>query len=155
MRCQKKPMRIAPSIITAMVLCAFVLFGCDRRTSRPANKADPMPAPSGKYVLRVPIEANPRYDNARVWKVVILDRNGQQLYKDDDSRFVGHLNVYWHWDGEDRVWLYNSDDGVVWFWEQVNGQWTKTRWGAGTERETKRELTPPIEVFPPYARPPG
>jgi hypothetical protein len=84
-----------------------------------------------------------------VWKVTVSDPSGTQLYKDDSSEFVGHLNVYWMWDDADRAWLYNSDDGRVWFWEQTGTNWIKTYWGYGdTNREIDRVIEQPPTLYP-------
>ena len=54
--------------------------------------------------------------------------NGNVLFK-DDSEFVGHLNVYWAWDDRDRVWLKNSDDGRIHYWElDDKNSWRRYEW---------------------------
>lgn len=60
-----------------------------------------------------------------MWKVTITDPSGNVLYKDDESRMLGNLNVYWGWDSQDRVWVYNSDDGRIWRWELAQTGWRK------------------------------
>ena len=131
-------------------LAFFLVAGCARQP--PPNKVQPMPSPSGAYVLTMPIGDHPRYADTPAWIVTITAVSGNIEYRDDDSDFIGTLNVYWFWDEEDHVWLYNSDDGGVWFWERVDGQWIKTCWGQGKDREIDCDLTPPLEVYPPYAR---
>jgi len=76
------------------VILAVTIAGCAPPAPKP-NKVQPMPSPSGKFVLTIPIERNPAYHNSPVWKVTISDGTGSQLYKDDSSEFVGNLNVYW------------------------------------------------------------
>jgi hypothetical protein len=85
-----------------------------------------------------------------VWKVTISDQDGKLLYKDENSELVGYLNAYWLWDGQDRVWLYNSDTGQVFFWELSDGEWPKTEWGHGRVGDIDRGLTPPPELYPSY-----
>jgi len=105
------------------------------------------PSPSGKYVLRLPIEAqttNPQYKGTRVWKVTIADSSGTVLYKDEDSTMVGTLNVYWGWDDQDRAWVYNSDDGRIWRWEFAESGWKKI--------ESQRSDGIPDFVLPDYAK---
>ncbi len=63
----------------------------------------------------------------QVHKVTIKSKDGALLYEDKDSRFFAGLNVYFGWDDEDRVWLYNSDDAGIWRWELDNGSWQKSR----------------------------
>ena len=92
------------------------------------------------------------YSETKVWKVTISNASDQVVYKDNASEFVGYLMVYWKWDTEDRVWLYNSDTAEVFFWELVDHEWVKTKWGAGKEREIDRELVPPAELYPLFAQ---
>jgi hypothetical protein len=94
----------------------------------------------------MPIEPQPG-SAMRVWKVTISDQNQSVLYKDVGSTFAGQFNVYWIWDASDRLWLYNSDDGMVYFWELQNGAWSKNRW----ERASS-EIKPPLDVYPDYAK---
>ncbi len=70
---------------------------------------------------------------------------GQQLYK-DDSKFSGTLKVYWCWDSADRVWLFNSDDGAVYVWRIIEGQWRRS-----PHREAG-PLKPPAELWPDYEK---
>ena len=119
------------------------------KPSTPPNKIQPMPSPSGSYILRVPIEPNPGYNGHKVWKVTISDSSGAVLYKDDSSKCVGWLNAYWAWDDSDRAWLYNSDNGRVYFWEFDGTNWIKTYWGYGKDhREIQREIEQPDALYP-------
>jgi len=60
------------------------------------------------------------------------------------------LQVYWVWDKEDRVWLYNSDTSKVFYWELTEGEWVKIRWGYGRTKEVEGDLKPPSELYPSY-----
>ena len=113
-------------------------------TDKP-NQKQPFHSPTGKYILRVPIEVDTE-DQHRYWRVTITDPNGKLLFK-DNSPFVGNLNVYWYWDKDDRVWLENSDDGYVYYWQHDdNGEWKRYDW----ERGNKEPPQPPAELFPEY-----
>lgn len=82
----------------------------------------------------MPIElqtSNPVYKGTPVWKVMISDANGRVVYKDEASEMVGSLRVYWGWDDQDRVWVYNSDDGSIWRWEVTGGEWRKIQSSRG------------------------
>ncbi len=117
-----------PRLIIIAVLVA-TLVGC-RLPAPPDNQKQKTTSPNGKYVLTLPIEAqttNPKYKDTRVWKVTIADTSGTVLYKDEQSTMVGNLTVYWGWDDQNRVWLYNSDDGAVWRWELTSEGWKKIR----------------------------
>ena len=127
-------------------LFAIALIGCAPPAPRP-NQTQGATSPSGKYVLRLPIElqtTNPQYKGTRVWKVTITDTNGTVLYKDDASEMVGNLNVYWGWDNQDRVWVYNSDDGKIWRWELADRGWQKI--------ESQKSDGIPEFVLPNYAK---
>lgn len=133
------------NFFSVLFLC---FINCCNYSSR-SNQVQPLKSPSDKYIFTIPIERNPEYDNTRVWIVTISDLNGKQLYKDDSSEFVGCLNVYWCWDENDRIWLYNSDDGKVWFWELVDSNWIKTYWGFGkNNREIERDIDQPDSLYP-------
>jgi hypothetical protein len=128
----------------AIVLVAVVLV-LPRKPPKP-NQAPDRIAPSGAYRLQVPIEDD-------CWRVTISTADGNRVeYRDKDSKFLGWFNVYWCWDSADRVWLYNSDDGQVYFWEKAPDGWHKTWWGRGTRGLIERDLAPPVELYPEYAR---
>ena len=132
---------------------AFVFYDDVQFSPQSWQQRNKIKTGNGTQWLTVPIERNelnPEYHNTRVWKVTISDPDDYLLYKDDESGFVGYLNVYWVWDSEDRVWLYNSDTGQVFFWELADGEWLKTEWGHGKVREIDRDLAPPPELYPPY-----
>lgn len=126
-----------------IILATLVVAGCSPSPPKP-NQRTPSTSPSGKFVLTVPIERDPTDGNLPFWRVTISDTAGKQLHK-DDSKFIGTLNVYWCWDSADRVWLYNSDNGAVYFWQFEDGRWQRSPLAAGT-------VQPPDELFPDYAR---
>ncbi len=129
------------ALIPALLLLA--MLACFARPAPPANQQQPLLSPSGLYRLTVPIEE-------RVWRVTIATHEGDLLYQDTEADFVGNLNVYWLWDEQERVWLYSSDTGAVFFWELQDGAWVKTLWGYGREREINRDLVPPPALYPSY-----
>lgn len=147
-------------IVLWLCVSGVLLTSCSQRP----NQKQTLKSPSGRYVLTVPIEPNPtRGGSDRWWTVTITDSHGNQLYKDADSDFAGWLNAYWVWDQADRVWLYNSDDGRVFFWEatsptsQSTSQsasvtWTKTEWSGDDTALRDRGVAPPLEVYPDYIR---
>ena len=127
---------------TVLLLAVIFFVACTTvRVDRP-NQRQQLRSPSGRYVVNVPIETDSQ-DNHRYWRVTILDEKGVVLFK-DDSKFVGNLNVYWYWNKNDQLWLRNSDNGRIYYWEtDQNGNWQRTEW---TE-DKKQSLSPPPELF--------
>ncbi|MBN2445496.1 MAG: hypothetical protein JXO22_02140 [Phycisphaerae bacterium] len=150
-------------IVIAATLCVAIiqLTACGRNRQKP-NQKQPSVSPSGKYTLTVPIETNANQGGtSRWWTVTITDRNGVQLYKDQNPDFAGWLNAYWVWDASDRVWQSNSDDGRVFFWETkptstapssqpTQSEWTKTEWDDKDTELTARGFAPPAVLYPDY-----
>jgi hypothetical protein len=110
------------------------------------NQTQNLQSPSQKYFLAVPIIEY-------LWIVTIKDRTGKILYRDSNSTFSSGLNSYWSWDKEDRAWLYNSDNGYVYFWERNKQGWTKNLWGPTCVRLTSQNVDPPLELYPPRQKP--
>jgi len=146
--------------IAAATLSMLVLSLPSCRDRQRASPRQPLVSPSGKYVLTVPIEEHDKAGYAhRWWIVTIADAQGNRLYRDSDSRCSGWHRAYWVWDSSDRVWLYNSDDGRVFFWEAVvpttlattlpsGPTWVKTEWKEDSPTLQARSLAPPLEVYP-------
>lgn len=124
------------------------------------NQVQNLKSPNEKYVLSIPIERNKNYHNEYVWTLTIKDEQGKILYQDNESNFLGRFNVYWVWDQANIAWLYNSDDGHVYYWINNNNRWMKSEWGFILAREGKWEihqeadkaLTPPEGLFPESVR---
>lgn len=147
------PLTQSPYLILWLVV--LVLSGCDQANKPLVNHRQPLLSPSGRYVLTVPIEensVNPAYNQTKVWKITISDTEGRMLYTDEASEFVGYLMVYWLWDREDRVWLYTSDTGDVFYWELDDKGWTKLKWEEGTGLEKEDDLVPPAALYPSYLK---
>ncbi|MBN2380994.1 hypothetical protein JXM67_14445 [candidate division WOR-3 bacterium] len=112
------------------------------------NQQPLQPSPSGKYVLRMLYEIT---DDDTYWKIQISDNDDNVLYKDPEG-FLARFNVYWCWDTSNRVWLYNSDDGRVFFWQATDAGWEKVKWGAGKVNECGVDALPPDELYPAYVK---
>jgi hypothetical protein len=145
-----------PALILGSVLLRPVL-PVPPRSQKP-NQREPLPSPSDKYVLSVPIERSER-DKGPLgygmpyWHVTISDPNGKVLYRDSDEQFHGIHNVYWTWGDDDRAWLYNSDDGAVYFYELTNETWQKGMWGHGKTGHVEQDIAPPKSLYPAYESP--
>ncbi len=101
----------------------MAFFSCRERSR---NQTSPLPSLSGKYVLTVPVVREERGGFESFWKVTISDSEGKLLYTDEEG-FPARFNVYWVWDEDDRVWLYNSDDGNIFYWE-FQDKWVKNEY---------------------------
>ena len=108
-------------------------------------------SPNQKYLVKIPIENKElrfgRSETKRsltpVWIVSILNSKGEVIYRDEESRMIGTFNVYWGWDQNNRLWLYNSDNGKVWKWTLKEDTWIK-------ERGNLKNI--PMKILPGYAR---
>lgn len=110
-----------------------------------ANQMSPLDSPSKRYKMKMEMKDNR-------WVVSVFDKSETQLYRDNDSTFLGQFNVYWVWDNADRLWLYNSDNGFVYYWMATPKGWTKVCWGAGHEQRSAGNFSPPETLCPDYAK---
>ena len=141
-------------VLVVVLMLLGPLLPSPPREQKP-NQREPLPSPSGQYVLTVPIE---RSDHRKgpfgygmpFWHVTISGPNGAVLYRDPEDEFHGIHNVYWVWDDQDRVWLYNSDDGGIYFYECLDDVWQRQRWGHGTVGRSAGDIVPPEALYPPY-----
>ncbi len=107
----------------------------------PVNQQFPAVSATGAYQARVTAEE-------RFWIVEIQNSHGETLYK-QPTDFVSHLNVYWIWDNDDRLWLYNSDDGWVHYWHAIpEGEWEHVIWDSSDVEKPDPTVDPPNALFP-------
>ena len=156
------------TFFSALICLVLTVDGCCRQMESKPNQQSPSTSPSGLYVLRVPVVAveDSRGKTLHFWMPEIADSSGKLPYKDNEG-FPARFNVYWCWDSEDRVWLYNSDDGKVWFWEQPQriapkashsfgdpdeANWTRNYWGYGKKNECGLDISPPASLYPDYVK---
>ena len=95
---------------------------CSQRQNK--YQISPLPSRDKKYILTVPIIHKKRNGFTHWWQVTISDSSKKILYKDTEG-FPARFNVYWDWDNKNRIWLKNSDDGFVYYWELKNEGWNK------------------------------
>lgn len=132
----------------ACVAACLAAAGCSSTTTR--GQQQPLVSPDGNYVLTVPVnESALKMAGTPVWMVTITYLDGGVVYQDRMSEFPARFAVYWDWGPEGRVWLYNSNDGSVWFWED-RGDWIKWMWGHGRQREIDYDIWPPESIYPAY-----
>ncbi len=144
--------RVLPSARTMLLLTVVALsvVGCrdepapDRAGSAPAAiRANPtglsgqqqdLEAPGGTVSVRVPILAVEGRDFANYWCPEVLAADGQRLFRDEEG-FPARFNVYWGWDDEQRLWVYNTDDGGVWVYSEGPDGWGREAWRPDGELE--------------------
>jgi hypothetical protein len=129
------PLYLAP---VAVVLLLGVL---SPREPQLPNQTSPLPSPSKRFTMKMAMEDDQ-------WIISIDGKAGQPRYEDTESDFRGQFNVYWIWDAADRLWLYNSDDGRVYYWAETPSGWQRSEW------EVKQAVgfAPPESLFPDYAK---
>ena len=132
---------------------AVVLLASCSQGTMVEGQRQPVVSPDGEFLLSVPIEESelPELAGAPVWMVTISHVEGGLVHQDRMSKLAAQHNVYWAWGPEGRVWLYNSDDGAVWFWEN-RGDWEKHLWGYGRERAIDYDIWPPEAIYPDYVQ---
>jgi len=128
----------------------IILVGCVAKKPE-ANQESPSVSPTGKYVLKMLIVEIDRKDFKGWWQINISDAKGNALFKDPVG-FPAPFNIYWVWDKKDRLWVYNSDDARVYYYERVGG-WPRREWvGTGKGDPRFRSFCPPENLFPDYAK---
>jgi len=136
----------------SLALATALAAGCrDHECARyymPANKIQPLLSPGSGFVLTVPHVADSTGNT--YWRVTIADSSGAVVYVDTESDFVGNLNVYWIWDADGRVWLYNSDDGTVHFYTDESGSWEHVIYGPAGHPSSEGMPDPPDGLLPGY-----
>lgn len=97
----------------------------------------------------MPIEGDPG-----AWVVTIEDSAGRTVFRDSGSAMCGNLNVYWLWDPQDRLWLWNSDDGRTWIYYRFGGEWRAGLWREGCMADlVLGDQEPPDGLVPEYLGP--
>lgn len=144
-----------PAFLVVLMVLSPLLPHRPRQGDEEPNQRQSRVSPSGRYILSVPIERSrsrkgPLGFGMPYWYVTVSDPNGVLLYRDAQEEFQGIHNVYWTWDDQDRVWLYDSDDGTVYLYEWADGAWSRRTWGHDRTRHIEQEIVPPDALYPPY-----
>jgi len=148
-----------PALLAALVAAGpFILPEADSARTEKPNQASRATSPSGMYVLTVPIERSttqkgPLGYGFPYWHVTISDPNGQVVYRDAEDKFDSLHSIYWAWGDGDIVWLYNSDDGSVYYYQCSDGRWARGRWGSGKTGYAEQDIAPPASLYPSYVSP--
>ncbi len=142
-----------PVLLAVLVLLGSLLFlGRGANDAARPNQQKRAVSPSGQYVLTVPIERSqtekgPLGFGFPYWHVTIADPNGSIVYRDVEEKFAGIRNVYWMWGDEDIVWLFDSDDGTVYYYQSTAGQWARHRWGHNRTGYAEGGVAPPASLY--------
>ena len=103
-------------------------------------------SPDGKWVAKR--SAGPRHGYVNdVWTIRITDAEGQVVFT-DHTDFTAVLNVYVMWDEDHFLWLYNSDDGRVYYYSQGPTGWQRDRYCEEDHEGRQDAVGPPSDLFP-------
>lgn len=133
-------------IIAIIFIGLFIIFQPNDKKQNSNNQVSPLVSPSGNYILAVPIVEENKNGFTTWWQIQISDKNNKLLYIDTEG-FPARFNVYWIWDENDMVWLYNSDDGNIYYWENKNNKWQKNLYDQNSD-----SIEVPSDLLPGYAK---
>lgn len=127
--------------ILNLVLLIIFLVSCRDRSVR-EGQSQPLLSPSGNFSVEMPIMKSNQELDYPVWTPTIKDINGEIVYKDNSSTLSGYHNSYWDWstdnNGNDILWIYNSDDGIIYIYYYYADSWEKEIYNTDND-----ELDPP------------
>ena len=114
---------VAASVALVLVLTGCAIFGrSGGRQDRFARPGAPRTSPSGEYIASV--VAGPPENGVETLVVVITDRSGREVFRDDDAYSTRHgVGVTWLSD-RDQLWILSADVGHSYV-EAQDGRWTK------------------------------
>ena len=98
-------------------------------------------SPNNKYRVFVIKKLNPVL-NKNVYCIEIVDVNRNRLFLDSDSDISINFKIYWRWDLNNILWLYDSDTGRIFFFQPTQDVWVKHTW------DKKNALKPPPNLTP-------
>ena len=127
------------------ILLMVLLFACRPLPEKEGQK-QPLLALSGNYSVEMPISKSNKELDYPVWTPIIKNKSGEIVYKDNFSNLSGYHNSYWDWgkiyeNGNDILWVYNSDTGEVTTYYLSYGKWEKAIY------DTKKGKLDPPEII--------
>ncbi|MGH3937378.1 MAG: hypothetical protein ACRDTG_01885 [Pseudonocardiaceae bacterium] len=109
--------------LTAVLAGCAALFGSDRVNERFARPEHPRTSPSGQFVAHV--EFGPEQNGVLTWVVVITDRGGHEVFRDNYAYSSRHgVGITWL-SGKDQLWLLSSDVGTSSVQQDAGSTWRK------------------------------
>lgn len=105
------------------------------------NQVSPSTSPSGLYEVSVRAQGG--------WEFHIRSTNDQKKWT-VETAIMSHFSVYWVWDAQDRLWIYNSDSARVSFLRRTVDGWQTVTWGYSRTRDAEftENLQPPEALYP-------
>jgi len=118
-----------------MSACGMFGRSKDDRFVRPDA---PRSAPSGEFTASV--ENGPGQNGVKTWIVVIKDRGGREVFRDDYRYSTRHgVGVTWL-SNRDQLWILSSDVGRAYVERGADGVWTKTKITPETRKSVPEEI---------------
>lgn len=125
-----------PSLAVLLVLLIFM-----PDLQLPGKSVNLLKSPSGQYAMSFPIEDTYR-------QLTISNRKGAIEYRGEKIDLNKGNRLYWIWDANDNVWVYDSGNQNVFVFTKQSGKWEKAMWGVGTSRTGELTLVPPKALYP-------
>ncbi|NLF29677.1 MAG: hypothetical protein GX591_02175 [Planctomycetes bacterium] len=136
-------------LMLTLLAVAFSMPAC-RKAGRGTGDGYPvLTSPSGTWRALRATGRRPG-DTRDVWAIGILDDDGNLVFE-DQTDFVALLNIHLGWDDGDRLWLYNSDDGRLYYYARGHQGWKRTAYDKAMA-EGPDPLAPPVGFLPEHAR---
>ncbi len=117
---------VGGALVLLVVLAAAYVLGVfsGQKDERFATPDHPLPSPSGGYVAAP--EMGPEQNNVQTWVVVIRDRSGTEVFRDDYAYSTRHgVGVTWL-STADQLWILSGDVGTAHVDRMPDGTWRKT-----------------------------
>ncbi len=112
----------------------ILLAGCEKP---PANRVLPQRSPDGGYV----------FDFERGVPVI---KEGRRLaLRDESAPFRKNPDLYWLWDEENRLWVYDDAGKCVCYYEKTPSGWRRHYWSGKRSTNPENDLLPPLGLYPP------
>jgi energy-coupling factor transporter transmembrane protein EcfT len=125
-----------PSLLVLLILMIFL-----PDLQLPGKSVNLLKSPSGQYDLSFPIEDSYR-------QLTISNRKGAIEYKGEKIDINNGNRLYWIWDSDNNVWVYDSGNQNVFVFTKKADKWEKAMWGVGTSRTGGLTLIPPKALYP-------
>lgn len=122
-------------------LAVLVVTGCSRQS--PVQLSD-----TGSF--RAFLSVMEMENGFEVWAVNITDTEECTTFTTCMESCPAMLMVYTAWDNEDRLWLYSSDDGSYFYWEndQEDSHWSMYSF----DPSSTMEFSPPVSLTSQFTR---